>query len=268
MRERPYARRLCPVEGGAKMKPTDVFQEDWCPEQANVITHDWFGFYLWKRKPFWNKKYRCWGNPPLGTKSVDGECLETDRGSSWIGGFNVYDFAPVETDFDAKGLEYYGLRKGFCHCEGTGWEASCEIGGGNEILRDEAKRVATECFPESSMINTVRPDALGPTGPSGMPGLTGPPGKQDSDKPRFSLLPWKALTLVADLLTKQAEAKDDFGWRTRENGEARHLESMQRHCAAVFRGEDHDKEHFMHLTAIVANALIALELKVTNDQTE
>jgi hypothetical protein len=89
--------------------------------------------------------------------------------------------------------------------------------------------------------------------------------KPDANKPRFSLLPWRAITEVAKLMTESAATHGATDYLTRPNGRARYTESLGRHLAAIFRGEDYDESTHLHLAHAAADALIALELALMEE---
>lgn len=91
--------------------------------------------------------------------------------------------------------------------------------------------------------------------------------KRDAGKPRLSLLPWRALVAVAELLTEQAEAHGDGdapAWRTLPDGERRYLDAAMRHLAAHLSGEHLDAGSGKpHLVCALASLLIAVERATT-----
>lgn len=92
--------------------------------------------------------------------------------------------------------------------------------------------------------------------------------KHDSEKPRFDLLPWDALTEVAKVLTFGARKYSDNNWRIVKNGEKRYNSAMLRHHAADDAGEQYDEESgLLHLAHMACCALfrVALALKEKED---
>jgi hypothetical protein len=85
--------------------------------------------------------------------------------------------------------------------------------------------------------------------------------KDDSGKPRWSLLPWKALGSVVGVLEYGAKKYAPEAWRNVPGGKARYREALLRHVIAYTRGEDLDPESGLpHLAHVVCNALFLLEL--------
>ena len=60
--------------------------------------------------------------------------------------------------------------------------------------------------------------------------------KFDISKPKFSLLPWEALTQAVWVLAFGAEKYSENNWKKIEDAQRRYLDSMQRHAADVFVG--------------------------------
>lgn len=86
-------------------------------------------------------------------------------------------------------------------------------------------------------------------------------GKSDTDKPRWTLLPWHALGLVVEVLTAGAAEHGDDGWRTLPNAKERYADAAMRHFAAWMGGERIDpKSGRPHLAHFAANALLLLAL--------
>lgn len=66
--------------------------------------------------------------------------------------------------------------------------------------------------------------------------------KYDSEKPRWSLIPFKQLTEVVKVLTAGAEKYDDYNWQDVDNGKDRYFSAAMRHFAAWKEGERIDPE--------------------------
>jgi hypothetical protein len=80
-------------------------------------------------------------------------------------------------------------------------------------------------------------------------------------KPRYSLLPWKALAWVVKVLEYGARKYTAHGWRSVPGGAEVYREALLRHSAAVGRGEYLDEESGLpHCAHLATNALILLEL--------
>jgi DNA-directed RNA polymerase subunit RPC12/RpoP len=85
--------------------------------------------------------------------------------------------------------------------------------------------------------------------------------KDDAGKRRWDLLPWRALGLVADVLTVGAAKHGDDGWRTLPNARRRYYAATLRHLTAWWEGEalDHD-DGLPHMAHAIADALLLLAL--------
>ena len=89
--------------------------------------------------------------------------------------------------------------------------------------------------------------------------------KTDTGKPRYSLIPAFALEQVAICLTeglKTHPAKDN--WKLVKNAKERFIDSMYRHAEQHRMGEvfDRDNSNVRNLSAVIVNALFALEFEV------
>lgn len=79
-------------------------------------------------------------------------------------------------------------------------------------------------------------------------------------KPRFSLLPHKALRAVAFCLTVSAQKHGDTAYRERTDIN-RELDSLQRHLNSYQSGEEFDPDsHLSHLIHMATRSLIAVEI--------
>lgn len=83
-------------------------------------------------------------------------------------------------------------------------------------------------------------------------------GKEDTEKTRWTLLPWAELELVVLAFQRGAEGRPRDGWQTIPDASNRYKDAMLRHCAAVMRGEWLDERGTPHLASVAANALILL----------
>jgi hypothetical protein len=78
--------------------------------------------------------------------------------------------------------------------------------------------------------------------------------KDDAGKPNWTLLPWKQLRTVVDVLTIGAKKYGDHNWKL--VAYSRYECALMRHVAAVQSGEWLDAEtHLPHLAHVVCNAL-------------
>ena len=66
--------------------------------------------------------------------------------------------------------------------------------------------------------------------------------KFDSKKPRWSLLPWKQVEEVVDVLTYGSEKYADDNWKIVPNAPSRYLDATLRHITAWVHGERTDQE--------------------------
>ena len=83
--------------------------------------------------------------------------------------------------------------------------------------------------------------------------------KETAGKPRWELMPFDALELVAKVLTHGATEYEDEGWRAQENGARVYFAAAMRHLSAWRRGERIDpKSGLPHLAHAACNVLIVL----------
>lgn len=94
-----------------------------------------------------------------------------------------------------------------------------------------------------------------------------PPGlKNDLGKPSWTLLPFRALSLVVDVLTFGAAEYDRDNWQ-QVKPEHRYEDALFRHYAAWRLGERLDpKSGLPHLAHMACNALFILALKEGTDR--
>jgi hypothetical protein len=72
--------------------------------------------------------------------------------------------------------------------------------------------------------------------------------KFDNGKPRWSLLPWREVQQIVDVLTFGAEKYDVDNWKHVDNYVDRYSSALMRHLTAWFQGERRDRESgFSHL---------------------
>lgn len=82
--------------------------------------------------------------------------------------------------------------------------------------------------------------------------------KHDSNKLRWSLLPWEQLEPVVRVLMQGAINYGDYNWR-KVTPESRYSEALMRHAIAYVRGEKTDPSSGeSHLAHIVCNCLFLL----------
>lgn len=85
--------------------------------------------------------------------------------------------------------------------------------------------------------------------------------KDDASKPRYSLIPWKAMRTVVAALEYGARKYAPDNWRKIDEGETRYKEAAMRHLAAVMEGESVDQESGLpHLAHVIVSCLFSLEL--------
>jgi len=66
--------------------------------------------------------------------------------------------------------------------------------------------------------------------------------KFDSDKAKWSLLPWSEVEDVVNVLTKGAKKYAPDNWKKVPNAEERYFDASLRHIMAAFDGEPNDLE--------------------------
>ena len=90
--------------------------------------------------------------------------------------------------------------------------------------------------------------------------------KFDQGKPKFSMIPQKALKEVAKVFTHGAEKYGDFNY-SGEGEVLRYVDALQRHCNQYLTFEDlddTDESGVHHLACVAANALMALDSIINN----
>lgn len=89
--------------------------------------------------------------------------------------------------------------------------------------------------------------------------------KLDAGKPRWSLLPWRPLAVVVDVMEYGARKYTPEGWRHVQGGAQRYLDAATRHLAAVHQGELVDPESGLpHLACAACSCLLALAHRMEN----
>jgi hypothetical protein len=86
--------------------------------------------------------------------------------------------------------------------------------------------------------------------------------KDDKDKPRFTLVPQKALLVVARIMTGGAKKYGDYNWK-QDSGDgkdvARLLDAAGRHLNSHNMGERIDESGQPHLGHAICSLMMALE---------
>lgn len=83
--------------------------------------------------------------------------------------------------------------------------------------------------------------------------------KHDAGKPRWSLLPWRALAQVVLVLEFGARKYAPGGWMTVPDAEQRYRDALIRHLVAEMDGEERDPESgLLHAAHTACNALFLL----------
>ena len=92
--------------------------------------------------------------------------------------------------------------------------------------------------------------------------------KFDNDKPQWSLMPWKALSQVVDVLTYGARKYAPDNWKKVPNARQRYIDAGFRHFTAYASGEKTDNEtgmsHLAHAMCCLL-FLLAFDLGEGND---
>jgi len=92
--------------------------------------------------------------------------------------------------------------------------------------------------------------------------------KYDNDKPQWSLLPFKALGQVVEVLTYGAKKYAPDNWKKVPNAKQRYIDAGFRHFTAYASGEKHDQEtgkhHLAHAICCLLY-LVAFDLGEHND---
>lgn len=84
--------------------------------------------------------------------------------------------------------------------------------------------------------------------------------KDDSEKPRFTLLPHRAIFEVVRVLEHGARRYGPDNWRKLEGFEVRYLDALYRHLHAHLTGQVVDPDSgISHLAHVATNALFLLE---------
>ena len=83
--------------------------------------------------------------------------------------------------------------------------------------------------------------------------------KYDAGKPRYSLVPPKALEGVAKVLTFGAKKYEANSWQLMEDT-SRYMDALMRHIEAVRQGETHDTDSgLQHMAHVATNAMFLFE---------
>jgi hypothetical protein len=98
-------------------------------------------------------------------------------------------------------------------------------------------KVLRPASPEADGTHPLAPEVVTPGEAAAALGV-----KHDGKKPRWSLLPWKALGEVVAVLEYGAKKYAPDNWRIVPGAVARYKDAAQRHMAAILIGEDKDPE--------------------------
>lgn len=91
--------------------------------------------------------------------------------------------------------------------------------------------------------------------------------KYDGEKPKMHLLPPKAITEVAKVLTFGAQKYDEENWRKLDNLQARYSSGALRHIFAHLDGESLDPESGLsHLAHAICCLVFKLEIELEESQ--
>jgi hypothetical protein len=83
--------------------------------------------------------------------------------------------------------------------------------------------------------------------------------KFDTEKPKWSLVPWKEVQAVVDVLTYGAQKYAPDNWKIVPNAKERYFNAAQRHISAWWMGEVFDQETKMpHLAHAICCLLFAM----------
>jgi hypothetical protein len=93
--------------------------------------------------------------------------------------------------------------------------------------------------------------------------------KADAGKPRWSLLPWKALSKVVKVLEWGATRYAPDNWRTVQDWEERYFNALIRHVTDWRLGQRYDPETgYHHLAHAACNVLFLLAIDADRDTSE
>ena len=91
--------------------------------------------------------------------------------------------------------------------------------------------------------------------------------KFDSGKPQWSLMPWKALSQVVDVLTYGAKKYAPDNWKNVPNARQRYVDAGFRHFVAYANGEKIDSETgISHLAHAMCCLLFLLAFDLGEDK--
>jgi len=89
--------------------------------------------------------------------------------------------------------------------------------------------------------------------------------KHDSEKPRWSLVPWEEFEDVVKVLTLGSRKYEDFNWQYVDNMDDRYFSAAMRHLIAWRKGEINDPESgISHLAHAICNLLFLMWYDKTN----
>lgn len=88
--------------------------------------------------------------------------------------------------------------------------------------------------------------------------------KHDQDKPRWDLLPYKALEQIAIIMTQGAKKYGEYNWQKVEK--ERYQAAMMRHFCEYMNGNLLDKDSgMMHISHVLVNALFLVWKELENE---
>jgi len=86
--------------------------------------------------------------------------------------------------------------------------------------------------------------------------------KDDKEKPRWDLLPWKAVAGLIKVLSFGAKKYTPNGWRTVPNAKERYTAALMRHLHAINTGSSIDPESGLrHIDHVMCNVAFLAELE-------
>lgn len=138
---------------------------------------------------------------------------------------------------------------------------SCdEIGSNWESLKRNIEMKGVIGFIPSG--NTIAPPQYDPKTVGFNQGV-----KYDNGKPQWSLMQWKALSKVVDVLTYGAKKYSPDNWKKVPNARQRYIDAGFRHFAAYAGGEKNDSETGMsHLAHAMCCMLFLLSFDLGEDK--
>lgn len=137
------------------------------------------------------------------------------------------------------------------------WVRSCSDCSVDQTV---SKSYANSVMPEKQHLK-VTPGAP-PVQKPELKDLHKPGAKDDGGKPRWDLLPWKAMAGLVGVLTFGVRKYSPNGWRTVPNAKERYLAALLRHLHALSVGETLDPESGLrHIDHALCNVAFLAELE-------